>query len=49
MSQRQWNLIEDAVWRQEAGLGWAGLGDTNIKLKLLSLSEKMKKVFTGNN
>ena len=47
MSQRQWNLIEDAVRRQEAGL--AGLGDTNIKLKLLSLSEKMKKVFTGNN
>ena len=32
-----------------AGLGWAGLSGTNIKLKLLSLSEKMKKVFTGNN
>ena len=32
-----------------AGLGWTGLSGTNIKLKLLSLSEKMKKVFTGNN
>ena len=59
MSQRQWNLIEDAVRRQEAGLGWAGLGWTGLDwagLDLVGLdcAERHKHqiktfVFVGEN
>ena len=49
MSQRQWNLIEDAVRRQEAGLCWAGLGWAGLGWAERHKHQIKTFVFVGEN